>query len=173
MIDIYMTISANGMIALPDGDAPWSDETWAAYHALGKQYEAIVVGRVTYDIIKDLGDIESIGNPFVFVLSKNKHDDIPDNKTYYCQNVDEVQAQIKSKNISKTLVCGGADIVSLYMGEGDINDLILDIEPQVFNQGMNLLSTHRFFHRDLELKHVEKIANKIVRITYKCGDFRE
>ena len=48
---MYMAITVNGYIARQNNDTPWPKEEWDSYHAISKQYKAIVIGRTTYNVI--------------------------------------------------------------------------------------------------------------------------
>ena len=68
---LYMAQTLNGYIAKKNGDTPWSEEVWKSYYQIAKKFKAIILGRKTYEVMKEVNEFEKIGNPFTIVLSKS------------------------------------------------------------------------------------------------------
>lgn len=166
-IDAYLTSTINGMIALPDGNAPWSDATWAAYYALGKKYKAIILGRATYDIMREFApdEFKKLGNPIVIILSKKmKH--TPDKKHFTAASPAAAAKMLKKFKIKKALITGGAKTVSAFLKAGLVKRLMIDIEPQIFAQGVPLIDLKGQWRQTFKSVTSQKPSSKIVRLIY-------
>jgi dihydrofolate reductase len=51
---LYMAISADGFIAGPDDETPWSEEEWESFKAFVKTCDAVLIGRRTYEIMRQI-----------------------------------------------------------------------------------------------------------------------
>src|SRR3990167_5470332 len=71
---LYMATTVNGYIARENDETPWSDAVWDSYYKIAKQFKAIVLGRRTYEIMKEVDEFEKIGNPLTIVLSSKKEE---------------------------------------------------------------------------------------------------
>src|SRR5690242_10477887 len=47
-----MALSADGYIAGPNDETPWSDEEWAAFQDFVRSCDVCLLGRKTYEIMK-------------------------------------------------------------------------------------------------------------------------
>ena len=59
---LYMAMTANGMIARENDEAPWSKVVWREYYKFIKQNKNIIVGRRTYELMKNANEFEKLGN---------------------------------------------------------------------------------------------------------------
>lgn len=53
---LYMATSADGFIAGTNDEAPWSDEEWTAFQDFVKSCDVCLLGRKTYEIMKNGGE---------------------------------------------------------------------------------------------------------------------
>ncbi|MGE3770787.1 MAG: dihydrofolate reductase family protein [Bdellovibrionales bacterium] len=166
-IDVYMTLTMNGLIALPDGNVTWSKETWKAYAALTKQYKATIVGHTTYDLLAEDNEFRKIGDPIVIVFGKKKAK-LAAKHHYQASTIAQAKTILKKLKISKVIHGGGAKALSAFIEDGVVDNVIIDIEPQLYGQGMNFINAKKPWVKHLKLLNVKTIAKKIVRITYKA-----
>lgn len=162
---LYMAISANGYIAKADGTTPWSDDEWKSFSKMVDAYGNIVIGKTTYDIMRQHDEFANIGNPFVIVVS---HSDLENQPT----NVERAESpehalKILQKELFDTaLVAGGGTLNASFLNENLIDEMYLDIEPFAFANGIELfVGAER--DRKLKLLDTKSIGNDTVQLRYK------
>ncbi|MBR3697765.1 MAG: dihydrofolate reductase family protein [Clostridia bacterium] len=72
----------------------------------------------------------------------------------------------KEKNINKVFVSGGAHINTLFMKNNLVNDIIINFNLYVLNNGINLFEGETF-EQELDLDKVIQEKEGIVQIWYK------
>ncbi len=160
---LYMTITANGYIAKVDGTTPWNTDSWSSYHKTVKQYPAIIIGKNTFQIMKEYNDFDKIGNPFTIVISNSlneKSENILSVKT-----IKEGIEVLKVKDFKEVLISGGSKLNSSFLKENLIDEIILDVDSKIFGKGMPL-----FDHIDHDIKlnliTVKKTSSKLYQVNY-------
>lgn len=134
---LYMAQAVNGFIAKLDNTTPWSDEEWEMYKEKVEKTGNIIIGRKTYDIMKNDG-FDSIGNPFVIVVSQQNFPDTED--IVFVKDAQEALRVAEDKGFPEVLVTGGSLINGLFLKENVVDEVYVDIEPFLFGQGIPLFS---------------------------------
>lgn len=76
-----------------------------------------------------------------------------------------VLKELENMGYTKALLCGGANLNTIFLKNKLINEMIITIEPKIFGAGLNLFNT--VFDADLELKTVKKINKNSLNVNYK------
>lgn len=71
-VSLYMAISANGMIANKDDETPWSDAEWQSFNNKVKEVGNILIGRKTFELMKEDGSLDKLPCDLIMVLSSQK-----------------------------------------------------------------------------------------------------
>ena len=159
-----MATTVNGYIAKENNETPWSDAVWDSYYKIAKQFKAIILGRRTYEIMKEVNEFEKIGNPFTVVVSKK---DFAHNSNFaIAKSPQEALKILKDKHFAKVLVGGGGTLNSSFMKENLIDEIILDVEPLVFGKGIKLFSENDFDAR-LELIETKSLSKNTIQLHYR------
>lgn len=170
-IDAYLTTSINGMIAQLNGDTPWSEQTWAAYARLARQYPAVIVGKTTYGIIQASApdEFEKLGDPRVLVVSRRlkktagrAHRVVPGPQS--------ALAVLKRLRVKRALVIGGSTTLSLFLKADAIDRLIIDVEPQIFGEGIPLIDLPASWRRSYGSVKVSQPSSRVARLVYTKPD---
>jgi len=161
---LYMAMSVNGCIAKENNETPWSDAVWESYYKIAKQFKAIILGRKTYEIMKDVNEFVKIGNPFTVVVSKK--DFVKEKNFVSAKSPKEALKILKDKGFEKVLVGGGGMLNSSFMKEKLIDEIHLDVEPLVFGRGIKLFADDDFESR-LELVGTKKLSANTVQLHYR------
>lgn len=160
---LYMAMTVNGYIAKEDGSAPWSDTIWDSYYTIAKQFPCLILGRKTYDIMKEVGEFEKIGNPFTVVLT---HTDQPAEEGFaFVNSPAEALEILQEKGFDRVMVGGGGMANTSFMKEGLIDEIILDVEPMIFGKGITLFEDEDF-EAHLELIETKKLSDSTIRLQY-------
>lgn len=162
-IILYMAMTINGMIAKENDETPWGQEVWDSYYKIAKKLNVIILGRKTFEIMKEVNEFEKIGNPFTVVLTSKK---MPVEKnTVFVSSPKEAIQILRDKKFSEVLLAGGGNANGAFMKEGLIDELYLDIEPQIFGKGIPLFGSHTFEAR-LQLVEAKAISKNVIQLHY-------
>ena len=159
--DLYMATSVNGMIAKENHETPWSNEELESFRETVAEYQALIIGRRTYEIMKEGGEFSAIENPLTVVLSNQKMNSAMLN-VVSADSLASVERILAQENISAALVAGGSQINALFLKASKIDEITLDIEPMIFGKGIPLLS-----EVDLELLEVKQLSKQLLQLRYR------
>ncbi len=160
---LFMAQTLNGFVAHHSGETPWSDATWQDRYELAKRFPAIIVGRTTYELMSEFDEFSKLGNPLVIVLSSASGS--VDESTIFVTSPQEAITQLKGRDITQALLGGGAATNTAFLEAGLVDEIILDIEPQLFGHGIPFLK-HEAPSMQLELLGCEQRGQN-VRVRYK------
>lgn len=130
-----MALSADGFIATKNDETPWSDISWEHYNSFVKKRGNIVMGRRTYDLMREDGTFENMGDPFTVVLGHKKYAEVASAAT-----VLEAERLIAEKGFDEMVVGGGAATNGAFLKEGRIDEIYLDMEPTILGEGIPLFT---------------------------------
>lgn len=131
---LYMAISADGFIASQNDETPWSDEEWTAFQEFVKSCDVCLLGRRTYEIMKNGGEFVS-GTQYV-VVTNDETADTGDLQKIAIKSVDDLP------KTDKIGIIGGGELNGSIAKLGVIDEIILDVEPITLGQGKRLFGSH-------------------------------
>ena len=158
---MYMAITANGYIAKQNHETPWSDEEWQSFTKMVQRIGNIVIGRKTFDIMSQGGELLSIGSPFTVIVSNKTSAD-----SHFVSSPEEAIKLLDSKGFSEVLVAGGAMLNAAFMQKNLVDELYLDVEPFIFGQGIKLFSDSNF-ERRLTLLEATQLSPDTIQLHYE------
>ncbi len=145
-IILYMAISADGFIASPNDETPWSDEEWEAFQGFVKTCDVVLLGRRTYEIMAKDGDF--VDGPEYVVVTNNANGDTGDFRKISIKTKDDLP------QVERLAAIGGGELNGSLAKLGVIDEIILDVEPITLGSGKRLFGSH-----DVQLK-MELISSK-------------
>lgn len=157
---LYMAQTLNGFIARENDEAPWSDTVFQAYYALIREQGNIIIGRKTYDVMMEAGDFAHLNTPKTIVLSQSINS-APDASV-----AATAQAALDLlQDFETVIVAGGAKCNTAFFQAGLIDELIIDVEPQIFGRGISFFTP---FDGEAQLKllGIEELGEAAVRLRY-------
>jgi dihydrofolate reductase len=161
---LYMASTIDGYIARENGDCPWSDIVWKEYYNFIKEKGNIIVGRKTYEIMKEVKEFEKLNNPLTVVLT---HRDVPnEDKTYFVHSPEEVILLLKDQGFSEIVMAGGASLSTGFLRSKLIDEIHLFVESKIFGKGIKFTEGD-LQEIDLELISVEKLSDTVSKSIYK------
>lgn len=162
---LYMAMTVNGMIASQDDDTSWtSKEDWAGFEAICHRAGNVIIGRRTYDMVKKEGT--QLEDVLTIVMTHDKDLRSSSSKTLITtQPAQKVLTLVAQKGFKTALVAGGGQINSLFMKEGLIDELYVDIEPLILGSGIPLFSSNGFETR-LQLLSAKKLNTHTIQLHY-------
>lgn len=162
-----MVMSLNGKIANPDGTYHWaSKEDWENFRAQYKKAGCIIIGRNTYDKLKDKPSFPTKGCTCVVVT----HDRSLQNQNpsiIITQDAPrDILKMLANKGFTEVLIGGGGQINSLFMKENLIDEVLIDIEPLIVGRGIPLFAESDFDAK-LHLLSTKKLNQHTLQLHYR------
>ena len=168
----YLAMSLDGFIAGPDHDLGWLDvlpppaNNDMGYSALMASVDALVMGRVTFDVVSGF-DIPWPYTKPVVVMSKSMTD--------ISANIDNVEVtalepvalvtDLDARGMSKLYIDGG-QVVTSFLQAGLLDELIVTVVPVVLGSGIRLFGELNQPHW-FETTTSETFENGMVQTTYR------
>jgi len=163
-VSLYMAMTANGMIARRDDRTGWSREEWKSYHDKVQEVGNIVIGRRTFEIMKNLREFDRIGNPFTVVVTSENLESR--GNFAFVKSPKEALNLLESKGFPESLVAGGSMLNSSFIREGLIDEIFIDIEPKLFGKGITLFAKWDF-EKELGFIDSKHISSSTIQLHYK------
>jgi len=131
---LYMAISRDGFIAGPDDETPWSDASWEAFQAFVMSCDVILLGRRTYEIMRDQD--EFVDGPQYVVVTNDASFDAGE------YAITSIRTRSDMPAAPKVGVIGGGELNGQLAKLGVIDEIILDIEPIDLGAGTRLFGKY-------------------------------
>jgi len=160
---LYMAMTLNGYIAKETDETPWSKVVWNSYYKIAKKFNALIIGRRTYELMKEANEFEKIGNPFTVVLTKQRMQG--NRNTEFAASPQDAINVLKKKGFTKVMLGGGGKVNGAFISEGLIDEIYLDVEPIIFGKGVRLFADADF-EKKLTLLSVKKLSSNIIQLHY-------
>jgi len=162
-IILMMAQTLDGKIAKNENHkADWtSHEDKKFFIELTKKAGVIIMGNSTY---KTIGF--PLKNRLNCILTRN----IKDKKNIegeleYFEDLDKLLNTLENRGYKEAILCGGAQINSLFIKNNLISEIYITIEPKIFGNGINLFSD---IDLDIDLELIESIKmNNSFILKYK------
>lgn len=160
-----MAMTVNGYIAKEDDTTPWSDTIWNAYYDFIKQRGNIVLGRRTYEMMKEINEFEKLGFPTTAVISNQANNQNQKGVILVPSPGKAIEA-IRQNGFEEMVVGGGSQTNTIFMKNGLIDEIYLDLEPLLFGKGIKLFAD---IGKEVKLQLLEmtKLSENIIRLHYK------
>lgn len=164
-VKLFMAQTLNAKIAREDGMEDFlSSRNWQEFKKIAENKGIFLVGRKTYEAVKEwedkgFSDVEAER----LVISRQNSLELEEGFTHV--GSPEEAIDLAKEEANELLVTGGASVNSSFMKKGLIDEIILNIEPYVLGEGLNLFS-EADFESDLQLEEVKKFDEDIVQLRY-------
>ena len=165
-ITIEMACSINGLIADKDGNEDFlSNRNYQIMLELLKDYDCLVWGNTTFENVKSWGKkyIDDLKFTKLIIFSKTKHKDYEN--VFYVNSIEEFTKVCKQNNIEKVFISGGATINGLFLSNNLVNDIIINYNPYVLTEGINLFENYNCESK-LKLNYVKNEKEDIIQVCY-------
>ncbi|KAF6653864.1 dihydrofolate reductase family protein [Paenibacillus polymyxa] len=141
---LYIAVSLDGYIALPDGSVDWlfdvkgdgGDNGYADfYDTVG----TVLMGRLTYEeVLKLSDDFPYAGKPcYILTRSLAKHEQAP-HVTFTDEDLSELVPRLQKQSEGLVWLVGGGQLAQAFMQAGLLEKAIIAIIPKVLGQGIPL-----------------------------------
>lgn len=164
----YIAVSLDGYIAGPDGDISFlsgverEGEDYG-YSAFMNTVDTIILGRRTYDKVKDIG-FGYPGDKEVYIITHSVGADETTLK-YYSGPLKNLISDLRQEP-GKSIFCdGGADVLNQLLQDNLIDEFIISIIPVILGEGVRLFRDGRP-GLDLKLVSSRDFDSGLVQLHY-------
>ncbi len=163
-----MAISANGLIARENGNEDFlSHANWNKFCDLANTHKNFIVGRKTYEAVKNWKDGYSFDDLNVEkVVVSQDASYVLDVSYTLATSPQDALVKLAEKGFQETLLTGGSALNTAFAKAGLIDEIILNVEPIIIGRGISLFSSDEF-ELPTELMDTSKSAAGIVTLHYK------
>ena len=139
----YVATTLDGFIAHPDGSFdgfPFDQEVVADFFAAFEGFDAVLMGRKTYEVGLREGKTDPYPMMKGYLFSRTMEASPDDNVELISQDAASRVQALKEEPGKAIWLCGGAELASTLFAADLIDELILKLNPVVFGAGISLLS---------------------------------
>lgn len=148
LVDYYVAVSLDGYIAEPDGSFARfpQDETFlpAFFERLQQHYDAVIMGRKTYEV----GVREGVTNPYpwldTYVFSASPPSARDDSITWVDAEATAFVRALKDTEGGNIWLCGGAHFAGSLLRAGLVDRITVKQNPVLFGAGVPLFAGEAF-----------------------------
>lgn len=160
------------MLADSKGSSPWSDASFDEYHGEVNMSRNVVIGTDTYRVMKKYDDFADFDDTVRVVVVSEKGIEIDESLS--CTVVSSPQAALdllSSEGFERAHIAGGATLGTHMLKDGLIDELWLDIEPQLFGSGLNLIDGHVDANLHLKLRFLSSkmVSDDVIQLRYSVS----
>jgi dihydrofolate reductase len=157
---LYMAISADGFIAGPHDETPWSDESWASFQDFVKTCDIVLLGRRTYEIMNKQN--EFVDGPEYIIVTNDDSTDTGSLRKL------SIKTKADLPQVEKLGVIGGGELNGSLAKLDVIDEIVLDVEPITLGNGKRLFGSHDV-QITLELIDSRKVGRSTIQNHYKVA----
>ena len=173
IIKLYIAATIDGYIAKPDGNIEWLTSIPEpasgdyGYQDLLNSIGTIIMGRKTYEEVLGFG-MEWPYNDFkTFIVTNDRNYQVKTQATYVLNpDLKESVTDLKDKAEKDIWLVGGGKLISAFLENGLIDQMIITIVPKILGEGIKLFPD-RTIESDWKLMDVKPFNTGLVNLTYK------
>lgn len=164
-IILYIASSLDGYIARTNGDIDWLPQSdISGYDEFYKTIDTVIMGKATYDQVLTFGEYPyKDKKSYVFTRNSNS---VKDENVEFISDVDIFVKDILPKLQGNIWLIGGGQIISSFVNQRIVDEIILSIVPIVLGEGIPLFQNIQK-ERKLELiktTNYDKLAELHYRV---------
>jgi dihydrofolate reductase len=161
---LWAALTANGNYAQSSPEHPPKQEALNDFVAHAKAAGNFIVGRRTFEGVQASGGATVFTDIDIVVLSSSIKE-IPGVKVV--RSPQEALNYLREKGHQTALLSAGADLHNAFLGQGLVDELIIDINPVLEGKGLNiLLDTDHYQYRDIQLLDFKSLGGGVVQLHY-------
>ena len=168
-ITYYVACSLDGFIADAEGRLDWlspfeqTDEDYG-YAAFYASVDAVVLGRSTFDFVRDTPDWPYEGKP-TWVFSHASLGALPANAEATSEEPAAFAERLRARGYRHVYFVGGGQLAASFRAAGLITRYIVSVVPVILGGGVPMIGPGGGMER-LELVGSEAFASGIVQMEY-------
>lgn len=168
---LSMAISPNGLIAREDGQEDWlPSENWDDFLVDAKQFNNIVMGRETYELVKKLYadyNFDNVDTAHKVIVTRNQTFSAEGYTVVH--SPEEAIAYLSQQEIEQILLIGGGKLNTEFIKRGLVDEIWLTVTPYIIGKGRPFISPADF---DLPLifKDSKHLSGGRVQLKYRVKE---
>ncbi|WP_300597557.1 dihydrofolate reductase [Niabella sp.] len=166
-ISIYIAASANGLISNSRNVPDWlSPEYGTGMMSICQEYKAVIMGRLTYDILApDYLPLTQEGT--TVVLTTNEAATSGNSTVVFTKaKPAEIVQMLADRGHTHAVIIGGTAAISAFVNAGVVDDIYFVMEPVLFGSGLPFLKGVEA-ELKLNLLGVKKLNGNTVQLHYE------
>lgn len=165
-IRLYVAASLDGYIATPDGGVTWLEPFKGdyGYEAFFASIRTLVMGRATYDQVRELGAWPYEAKP-TWVLTSRAMRGAPAGVEPWPWGVPKLVEQLRG-GTGDVWIVGGGKVVRGFLEADAIDDIELFVMPRLLGDGIRLFEPTDAFAA-LDLAATQAWDDGVVRLRYE------
>ncbi len=163
-IILYIASSLDGYIARENGDVDWLPKsTDSGYGDFYKSIDTVVMGKKTYDQILTFGEYPYEGKKsYVFTGNEALK---KDENVEFLSSIGKFTGKLDPFSEENIWLVGGAELVSVFLRNKLVDEIILSVIPIVLGKGIPLFQN---INHDVKLQLIKTTEyTELVELIYK------
>lgn len=159
--------TANGFIARDSARLPtWSSEDYDFFVGFCKRAGNVVMGRKTWDVIPR--DRKPLSGRFALIFTRKTDDkeNVPGHVEYWNKSPKEAVEYLETIGFSTVCLIGGSELNALFLKAGLVDELYLTVEPNLWGQGVSLISATDSIDLKLRLLETKSLSTNSLLLHY-------
>ncbi|MEM3211754.1 MAG: dihydrofolate reductase [Candidatus Micrarchaeaceae archaeon] len=163
---MYAAITPNGMIAKSGDRLDFITSTeWQGMMEKAYDIGNCIMGRRAYEALFKKGKFPY--NCLNVVMTKRKIKNKWGSKVVFTgKSPRQVLKMLEQKGFSEALVIGGGHVNASFIKQGVVDELILDVEPQLVTKGIRLFEG-KDFEKGLKLVDARRVSPEEARLVFR------
>jgi dihydrofolate reductase len=143
-IQLYIATTLDGFIAREDGSLDWLEfpnpnDIDHGYNDFIKGIDTVIMGRKTYDEVLGFGVEWPYSNCKSYIVSRDNNYKVKTINTELVHNINnDIIKKLKAKSNKNIWLVGGGSLITQFLNESAIDEMILSIIPTILGKGINL-----------------------------------
>ena len=134
------------------------------YDAFFETIGTVILGRVTYEQVRGLGNWPYAGKRGM-VLSSTPLADLPEGVEQWWAPVEDLVSDLQRKNPGDIWMVGGARTIGAFLDLGAVDEMALFVMPLLLGDGIPLFG-HLRSEMSLRLRGTQRYASGVVKLVY-------
>jgi dihydrofolate reductase len=164
---VYMAVTPNGMIARENDATDFVTKTeWKSFDRASRKAGNIVMGRRTFEIVRDDGQFPFKERLNVVMTRKKTRNKWGKDVVFTAASPRGVVGMLRRRGFKTVFVGGGGKVNSAFMRAGIVDEVFLDVEPSIIGKGIPLFAGAAF-EKKLRLVGTRKLSPNEIQLRYK------
>jgi dihydrofolate reductase len=172
-IQLYIAVTLDGFIARENGSLDWllelpnPNKIDHGYGDFIKAVDTLIMGRKTYDVVLGFGIDWPYANCKTYVVTGNPDYKVSTENTFLLHELHTgVIDGLKSESQKNIWVVGGGDLISQFLNEDAMDEMVLCMIPIILGKGIPLFPNEPM-ETKFDLVKAESFETGIVNLTYR------
>lgn len=171
-IKLYIAASIDGYIAGRDGELDWlsdypiTPELNYGYEDFFESIDTVIMGGRTYRDILNMDVVYPYKDKESYIITRNVINTPKEDIIYITNNIEDNISELKKREGKDIWLVGGGEIVSLFLSQDWIDEMIITYIPILLGEGIRLFP-NKAKGSKWSLIQSQAFINGVVQIKYQ------